>query len=195
MSALDLAPHEQLDEIDRRTNEDGTVDVELLKWQMNDYNNRVDVHYRIPTGEVKTESMQWPEANDPSYKFIRLIEHTPYNLRTAESINDSENIRVKADPSSWDLVLPEDKSFRDYIPEPNRNSLGFEVIKVALYPLTVLAMFANVVEKDAEYVGFRDEPYQDTYLENRQHHIEHIAALKSAAYLTLWLIVASLIIL
>lgn len=194
MRALDLEPHEQLDEIDRRTNEDGTVTVELLKWKKTAEHNMVRVSYRIPTGEVKIESMQWPEANDPEYKFIRLINQTPYTLRTAEKINDDNTLRLNANPATWDLDIPKAKKLRDYIPDFERG-VGFEAVKFLVYPASLLAMTASLFHQDMTYIGIRDSRYDNTYLENRQHHREHIVAVKSALWLALWVLLFALIIL
>lgn len=190
---LDLAPHEELDEIDRRTNEDGTVEVELLEWEKQQKLDRVGVSYLTPTGKVKTESMEWPEANDPSYKFIRLIEQTPYTLRTAESINE-DGVMLDANPDTWELQLPEEQSLTDKIPEPERG-FELEVAKLLFYPITLLALLRNLMEKDMEVTGFRREEYSSTYLEDDAHLHNHITALKATIYTLLWVFIIAIIIL
>ena len=43
---FDLEPHEQLDEIDLRTNDDGSVDVKIDRWEKPENDTYVRVYYR-----------------------------------------------------------------------------------------------------------------------------------------------------
>ncbi len=116
---LNMEPHEELDEISLRTNEDGTVDVNILGWEKTrtNYSNGLvaKVYFRKPNGKVEDEEMPWPENNVEKYKFIRFINETPHTLRTANKINNDEDIWIKADPESWELILPKEKTLKEKI--------------------------------------------------------------------------------
>lgn len=188
---LELEPHEQLDEASLRTNDDRTVEVELLNWEK--IGSYVDVNYRKPTGEVETERMEWPESNDDSYKFIRLIEETPYTLRTADQINDDDEIFVTAQPNPWSLDLPEKKPLRKQF-STDRDGVAFELIKFALYPFTVFSMLINLLEQSENANRIGRDPYEDVYLEDEVHKKRTLSAVKSAMYTLSWIFMIVILI-
>jgi hypothetical protein len=188
MEEVELEPHEQLDAIDRQTNADGTVNVELVNWEKKEHRGAAVVQFRTPAGETKYESMPWPESNDQSYKFIRIIEQTPYTLGTADAINDESGIMVEADPTGdeWTIHAPRPPQLHERLPDIK--GVEFELLKFILWPLSVLAMVRNILQKNSEYVRTYQEPYDTTYLDDDQHKQGHISAVKSAVITAVWIL-------
>ena len=188
MEEVELEPHEQLDAIDRQTNADGSVNVELINWKKKGNLSEAVVKFRTPAGETKYESMEWPESNDQSYKFIRIIEQTPYTLGTADAINDESGIMVEADPTGdeWTIDAPRPPQLHERL--PSLKGLEAELLKFILWPLSVFAMVMNLSEKNSEYVRTYQEPYDTTYLDDDKHKQGHISAVKSAVMTAVWIL-------
>ena len=103
----DITAEEELYHIQESTNDDGTVDVEILGWEK--YGNKVEVDYRLPTVEEESEQMQWPQKDSNEYKFVRLVRECGYDLAGAEHIVGS---KVKCDGG---LVVPKQLTWKERI--------------------------------------------------------------------------------
>lgn len=192
MSELQLEPHEQLDEIDLRTNDDGTVRVKLLDWEKK--GNRVTVAFRVPTGEVEHESMRWPVSNSDEYKFIRLIDATPYTLRTAENIKEDDDLWLDARPDTWSLHLPMPKQWHERIPRPTNPPL-FELSKVLLYPFVFLMLAFETFDflTTTTNPTFGDK-FRRSYFDN-QHELERAwSAVKGTCITLAWVLLLILLL-
>ena len=95
---------DELTRITEMTNEDGTVDVEILGFEKLEENEEtyVEVTFRTPTLERKTNKMKWPKRDTHNYKFVRICEDTCGSLKGADFLKQDEH-RIKADPDDWTL--------------------------------------------------------------------------------------------
>lgn len=187
---FDLAPHEQLDEIDLRTNDDGSVEVRILEWEKHPTADRVSVKFRTPAGEVKTEKMPWPQSKDPEYKFIRLIQETPYTLRTAEQINDDDELWLDAEPESWKLDLPEpttlSERLKGFVPEDG--SMAKELTKMLFFPLVIIVYIFMLFDYDISY------SMSSSVIDSRDQLTRVQTSVKTILYLLIWLGLMSLLL-
>jgi len=197
---FDLEPHEQLDEIDLRTNDDGSVDVKIDRWEKPENDTYVRVYYRTPTGSVENDRMKWPQRNSKEFKFIRFINKTPYTLRTAKEINEDDDLWIKATQDSadrWSLRLEEEKDVSEKIfsklPEAKFNNAA---IRFAFWPATVVGMIVAELEAETVTKAFSRVPKWDkVYLEDDTHRKKNVTAVKSALYTFFWIVVIGIMIL
>ena len=116
MSTTEITAQEELYHIQESTNEDGTVDVEILGWEKQDQLHRdfssdrekgasVKVEFRLPTVETESETMPWPDKDTSEYKFVRLVRQCGYDLASADQI-----VGEKAKSDGDELVVPEQKT-------------------------------------------------------------------------------------
>jgi len=106
---------EELYHIQELTNDDGTVDVEITDWEKEEYSNssaKVNIEFRTPWGETKTEMMKWPKKATDEYKFVRLVRQCGYDLTGATQIHGD---RVPFNNGS--LVVPQQQSRRGRLKE------------------------------------------------------------------------------
>jgi hypothetical protein len=96
---------EQLYSISEATNSDGTVDVTLHEYRKLDGAKRVNVLFKSPDGEIRSETMGWPNSDDEKYKFVRLMNRAGMGLVGVDTAFD-EGTAVRADPDQWELVAP-----------------------------------------------------------------------------------------
>lgn len=107
MATSELSELDELAEIEKRTNSDGTVDVTIESW------SRVSDRYCNPMVEVEfsvidnteTELMEWPTPGEDlqDNKFYQLIRQEGYELHNADLI---EGTSVKAShEDSWSIVI------------------------------------------------------------------------------------------
>lgn len=142
---LELEPNEQLDELTRRSNADGTVDVPIVGWEKNERRDVVEVSFRRPDGRVETEVMDWPtHATDMSFKFVRLVEETPYTMATADELRGDTQVEVAADPSDWSLALPTPTPLAERVRERTGVS-NLWVAFVALSWVSIMAVLTLVI--------------------------------------------------
>lgn len=184
---IELEPHEQLDEIDRRTNSDGTVQVRLLEWEKED--GRVNVTFRTPIGDEWVESMRWPESRSDEYKFIRLIDATPYSLMTAESINEDDDLWLSAqrDNGKWSLHLPNTPSKKERLTKAmDNNDWSTETVLFPLgWPLfPILLAMAEIDHLMSK--GLRDS-YRLSPYENSNSRNIILAHFKGMLYTVMWI--------
>lgn len=107
-----LSPEEQLYRIGSQTNDDGTVDVEILGWEKN--GEAVDVEFVTPTGNVESERMLWPEADDAeSYKFIRIVDKAGYGIVAADAIAGEFVPASRKSSGSWTLDAEPEPTYRE----------------------------------------------------------------------------------
>jgi len=153
----ELTPTDELYHIQESTNDDGTVDVEIVEWSKE--GDVVYVEYRLPTLETTSERMEWPEKDSDEYKFVRLVRHCGY---TIGSLQDDEisitGCRVKFEDG--ETVLPEQKTRRERITEKislsgwwmNEDGKVFDfIIVVLLWPLSGFFLSMLFTEEDEEY--------------------------------------------
>jgi len=151
-----LEPQEELYHIQESTNDDGSVDVEILGWKKEEVLNedRVFVRYRKPTMEVDQESMKWPQKDSDEYKFVRLIRHLGFDLHGANQIEGSV-MKFKG----GSLVVPENKSLLDLLSEKYTNiketfRINASPIIIFLYSfvMLILAIFYPILLKTSPKV-------------------------------------------
>ena len=144
-STEELSPTEELFHIQESTNDDGTVNVEILGWEKED--DRVDVKYRTPTMETVTESMQWPQKDSSEYKFVRLVRHCGFDLHGADQI---EGCTVKFESGA--AIVPEQKTRREKVTEkirsPSDATISAQILGFILWPFLQLIVYMMWVDND-----------------------------------------------
>jgi len=103
MTNTEITPQEELYHIQESTNDDGTVQVEILEWAKVD--SRVRIKFQLPTVETTNEWMPWPDKDSDEFKFVRLVRECGYDLASAEQIVGE---RVKSDGD--ELLIPKSKT-------------------------------------------------------------------------------------
>lgn len=107
----ELDAEEELYHLQESTNEDGTVDVEIIDWvKKRDDRGRgeyVHIDYRLPTLEEDYVEMNWPKNDTDEWKFVRMINHLGYSLASVNQIKGEE---IKYDQDKGKIVVPEHTS-------------------------------------------------------------------------------------
>jgi len=95
---------DELYEISEATNRDGTVDVEIYDFEKleNVDPPQVSVKFYTPTGDKKSEAMNWPIRDTASNKFVRICRETVGSLSAAKFLKQDGAI-VKANPENWEI--------------------------------------------------------------------------------------------
>lgn len=148
MTETKISPQEELYHIQESTNDDGTVDVEILGWGKvakirDDQPSQVTVEFQLPTVETKTETMPWPEKDTDDYKFVRVVRQCGYDLASADAIVGE---RVKSDGE--ELIVPKQESFiQNLIPsgrkESNTDNESDFWIYVVFAPIFAMAIITD----------------------------------------------------
>lgn len=101
---LEFTVTDELYQISEATNSDGTVDVEVYDFNKKDRGDQsqVEVLFRTPTGDKKSETMEWPRKDSADYKFVRVCRNTVGGLNGAEWLK-TDGARIKADPDNWEI--------------------------------------------------------------------------------------------
>ena len=142
----ELTPTDELYHIQESTNDDGTVDVEILEWSK--HGDVVYVEYRLPTLETETEQMEWPEKASDEYKFVRLVRHCGYTIGSLQSDDVSiTGCRVKFDDG--ETVLPEQQSWIEKVKQamksPSDAPYIIQFLVLVIWPFFVgLSLLAYV---------------------------------------------------
>jgi len=107
MSSESISPQEELYHIQESTNDDGSVNVEILGWEKD--GGVVNVEFRMPTIETRSEQMVWPDKDTDDYKFVRLVRQCGYDLAGAEQIS-GEYVAYDGE-----IVAPQQQTKADYM--------------------------------------------------------------------------------
>lgn len=140
---------EELFHIQENTNDDGTVDVEIKEWNKkhNALNEeRVEIKFRKPTQEVKTEAMEWPEKATEEYKFYRIVRNCGYDLYNADQI---EGCKIKYGDGK--IVAPKKKSriqkLRESIKNPSNASPVQQIYFLLIWPIIACMLFIIFIDR------------------------------------------------
>jgi hypothetical protein len=143
---------EELFHIQENTNDDGTVNVEIEEWSKkhNALNEeRVEIKFRKPTQEVKTEVMQWPQRATEEYKFYRIVKNCGYDLYNADQI---EGCKIKYDGGK--IIAPKKKSriqkLRQSIQNPSNASPTEQIIILITWPIAVCMLFMMFMDRGSD---------------------------------------------
>lgn len=113
----ELSPGEQLYRISQKTNDDGTVNVDISDWEK--LGDNVAVEFITPSADTEREVMEWPTRDDPNeYKFAALCREYGSGIVDPDGLI---GVEVPADDEDWSLQV-------DYSP-PRRTRIARGVMK------------------------------------------------------------------
>jgi hypothetical protein len=152
----ELSSIERLARREARTNDDGTVEVEVFDWHEAD--GEVTVEFLTPINDKKSETMAFPQAGAAltDYKFYRLLQDCGLSVRNAELLEGrSLRARVKrnANDETWTLepAGPEPSrlsrlaEFVINVAEEFKNAPLLEYTIGTLWVATILVLLVSVV--------------------------------------------------
>lgn len=140
----DLA--DELFRVSEDTAPDGRVRVEIREVAKfaypDDKDPEMKVTFRLPSMREITETMPYPERDDPDYKFVRLCHEAGLTLGAIEQL---EGCRVNAkqdDDGEWVLDAPERETFKDRMMDRGETALTFggALFTLAVLPAVILAI-------------------------------------------------------
>lgn len=95
----ELSPTDELHRVSKKSNPDGTLDVDIFDWRKEGDN--VIVEFITPACELEEEEMVWPKRDDPEeYKFSRICHEYGSGIIDPDSIKGAE---VPAYDENWEL--------------------------------------------------------------------------------------------
>ncbi|WP_200532170.1 YrzE family protein [Halorubrum sp. LN27] len=172
MSEADTAEFtvsDQLYEVSEATNADGTVSVEIFDYERVSEND-LEVNFRTPTMEEKSEIMDWPRIDDPDkYKFVRICEATVGGLNGADWLK-TDGAELKANPEDWTLI-PESPEEGWITPQKKKkwvwagylffiflsgfltlqSIVTFSLLRFILFSLLFIGLIGNMLDKYSKY--------------------------------------------
>lgn len=96
----DLTDSQELYCMEMAQNADGTVDVTAYDWDRT--GDTVDVQFITPTGDLESDTMDWPDGSLKDSRFMRVLDEAGYSV--VDATNFGENKRtIRADPDGWTL--------------------------------------------------------------------------------------------
>jgi len=109
-SENELSSIEKLVRTEARTNDDGTVQVEILDW--NEKSGTVTVEFLTPINDRKKERMPFPQpgGNLHEYKFYRILKSHSIPMRKAELLSGKVVNAKPKSSGSWEIVAPKEES-------------------------------------------------------------------------------------
>jgi len=144
----ELSSAERLVRIEEASNEDGSVEVEILGWEEED--GVVTVEMITPVGDVETEEMPFPEPGHDltEYKFYRMLQEADLSIRNAELLQgevfDAAVISEDYKTERWEIQLDKSSSITDRIADTDVNWLSLTISAVYL-AMVVISLLALVV--------------------------------------------------
>lgn len=97
---------DELYRITEATNPDGTVNVEITRWQKK--GDKVHVYFNDAMLVEHVETMDWPTRDDTTFKFVRLCHVCDLSFSAALQLEGSS---VKAHEGEWTLIAPKKHSY------------------------------------------------------------------------------------
>lgn len=114
--STELSDTEKLHTISEATNPDGTIDVELHDFNRSEADDMVSVEFITPDGEIESEVVPWPKADDEDYKFVRIFNQTGYGIIAAEEACE-QNVTIKAERDPWRINAPHNQTTLELLKE------------------------------------------------------------------------------
>jgi len=132
----ELSPQEELRLIDKETNNDGTVNVEISHWEYEESKNEHDyvkVTAITPTNDSFKEKMKWPKAGPEltEYKFYKLVRDCGLSMVEVDRLS-GQTVRAER-KDGWSLK-PEwnDTNWHDKISSINISDIAQKTFSVAI---------------------------------------------------------------
>lgn len=149
----DITPTDELWQVEAKTNDDGTVNAEILDWDKQTGRTGPTAHLsiRLPNGQRFSETMDWPAADDPQqFTFVRIVHYCGYSLSGADQL-EGERVPCARTNGDWHVNV-------GYQP-PMRQRLR-TALKTIVLPVFMIRAFKQSVDEDVltqgpfEYVFF-----------------------------------------
>jgi len=91
-------------QVERATNNDGTVDVEIKDVQYHKRDDSIVIQFFTPLGETKNHVFDRPKRADSSYEVVQFANAYIGSFGAIEQLT---GMNVKADPESWNVKIPD----------------------------------------------------------------------------------------
>lgn len=109
-SENELSSIEKLVRTEARTNDDGTVQVEVLDWS--EESGTITVEFLTPINDRESERMPFPQpgGNLYEYKFYRILQSHSIPMRKAELLSGKMVNAKQKRSGKWEIVAPKNES-------------------------------------------------------------------------------------
>lgn len=155
----ELDPEEELYHLQESTNEDGTVNVEIIEWTKKRNSSRgehVFIKLRLPSLKEDSVKMDWPEEASNEWKFVRLVNSLGYSL---SSVNQIEGEKVKYDRENESIVIPNYMSRTERLRSGVEKELYYLHKNINAVTLGVLSSLSFILSTTGFYVAATNDEY------------------------------------
>jgi len=137
----ELSAQEKLIRREERSNDDGTINVEIHRWYEED--GEVTVEFITPTNDLETDTMEFPKAGGDleEFKFYRLLQYCDLSVRNADML-EGEMVKASYEDfgDMWQIECEREESLSTKL---QRN---FEFIsKISIFKLTLTLLHIFVL--------------------------------------------------
>lgn len=156
---VELEPEEELYHLQESTNEDGTINVEIIEWSKKRNKARgehVFIKFKLPSLKEDSVKMDWPEEASNEWKFVRLVNSLGYTL---SSVNQIEGEKVKYDRENESIVIPNYMSRTERLRSGVKKELEYLHKNIDAVALGVLSSLSFILSTTGFYISATNDEY------------------------------------
>lgn len=156
---VELEPEEELYHLQESTNEDGTINVEIIEWTKKLNNSRgehVFIKFKLPSLKENSVKMDWPEEASNEWKFVRLVNSLGYSL---SSVNQIKGEKVKYNRENESIVVPDYMSRIERLRSGVKKELEYLHNDINSVALATTSSLSFILSTTGFYVAASNDEY------------------------------------